>query len=170
MAGQPVAREMSPDGRWAYTLYGGGEETFIHALDTEGETAVCIDLEDIAPARHLPARPGGGPGDRRELDRARARRARWRTSTRRGFEVTERSSSEVVAAARRTTAAAPSAVAWAAIGAAALLLVGGAAALLCDVGRRRPDDVDEAALERLVPGRRRRSARREREREPEPVP
>ena len=49
MAGQPVAREMSPDGRWAYTLYGGGEEAFIHALDTEGETAVCVDLENIPP-------------------------------------------------------------------------------------------------------------------------
>ncbi|HEX6117292.1 MAG TPA: hypothetical protein VFY99_09335 [Solirubrobacterales bacterium] len=49
MAGQPVAREMSPDGRWAYTLYGGGEETFIHALDTEGETAVCVDIESIPP-------------------------------------------------------------------------------------------------------------------------
>ncbi|MQA74972.1 MAG: hypothetical protein GEU88_11630, partial [Solirubrobacterales bacterium] len=32
MTGQPVSRRYSPDGRWAYTLYGGGEETFIHAL------------------------------------------------------------------------------------------------------------------------------------------
>ncbi len=49
MSGQPVSREASPDGRWAYTLYGGGEETFIHALDTVGATAVCVDLEEIDP-------------------------------------------------------------------------------------------------------------------------
>ena len=36
MAGFPLARQTSPDGRWAYTLYAGGEETFIHALDTRG--------------------------------------------------------------------------------------------------------------------------------------
>lgn len=52
MTGQPVSRQASPDGRWAYTLYGGGEETFIHALDTTAATAVCVDLEQI-PARDL---------------------------------------------------------------------------------------------------------------------
>jgi hypothetical protein len=45
MTGQPVSREMSPDGRWAYTLYGGGEETFIHALDTKAGVAQCVDLD-----------------------------------------------------------------------------------------------------------------------------
>ena len=45
MAGLPMSRVLSPDGRWAYTLYGGGAETFIHALDTVGRTARCIDLE-----------------------------------------------------------------------------------------------------------------------------
>jgi hypothetical protein len=45
MGGLPVTREMSRDGRWAYTLYSGGSETFIHALDTVGRTAACIDLE-----------------------------------------------------------------------------------------------------------------------------
>jgi hypothetical protein len=49
MAGMPVSRQMSPDGRWAYTLYAGGEETFIHALDTEGATAVCVDLDEFDP-------------------------------------------------------------------------------------------------------------------------
>lgn len=43
MTGEPYARAMSPDGRWAYTLY-GGEETFVHALDTREAEAVCIDL------------------------------------------------------------------------------------------------------------------------------
>jgi len=50
MGGLPMTRVMSRDGRWAYTLYGGGTETFIHALDTEGQTAACIDL-DMLPAQ-----------------------------------------------------------------------------------------------------------------------
>ena len=45
MGGLPLTRTMSRDGRWAYTLYGGGEEMFIHALDTVGRTAACIDLD-----------------------------------------------------------------------------------------------------------------------------
>src|SRR5215213_6365245 len=49
MGGLPVARAVSLDGRWAYTLYGGGDETFIHALDTVGATAACIDL-DMLPS------------------------------------------------------------------------------------------------------------------------
>ena len=49
MGGLPMTRAMSRDGRWAYTLYGGGRETFIHALDTVGRTAACIDL-DMLPA------------------------------------------------------------------------------------------------------------------------
>jgi hypothetical protein len=43
LQGVPVTRVSSEDGRWAYTLY-TGEKPFIHALDTEGRTAVCIDL------------------------------------------------------------------------------------------------------------------------------
>jgi hypothetical protein len=43
LQGIPVTRVSSDDGRWAYTLY-SGDEPFIHALDTEGRTAVCIDL------------------------------------------------------------------------------------------------------------------------------
>jgi hypothetical protein len=45
MAGSPIRRATGADGRWAYTLYlaaGGG--AFIHALDTVGVRAVCIDL------------------------------------------------------------------------------------------------------------------------------
>jgi hypothetical protein len=53
MAGLPMTRALSRDGRWAYTLYGGGEETFIHALDTVGRTAACIDLEMIPPDSDL---------------------------------------------------------------------------------------------------------------------
>ncbi len=55
MGGVPMTRVMSRDGRWAYTLYGGGEETFIHALDTEGRTAACIDLDMLQPQGDLSA-------------------------------------------------------------------------------------------------------------------
>jgi hypothetical protein len=53
MGGLPMTRAMSHDGRWAYTLYGGGEEAFIHALDTAGRTAACIDLDMLAPDSDL---------------------------------------------------------------------------------------------------------------------
>jgi hypothetical protein len=50
MEGTPLARAMSPDGRWAYTLYdNNGTEFFIHALDTERGEARCIDLDGIEP-------------------------------------------------------------------------------------------------------------------------
>jgi hypothetical protein len=54
MTGQPVSRVTSPDGSVVYTLYGGGEETFIHALKTEIGQAECIDLEAIDPRRFNP--------------------------------------------------------------------------------------------------------------------
>ena len=45
MAGYPMTREVSADGRWHYTLYNGTEgHPFIHALDTTGPRAKCIDL------------------------------------------------------------------------------------------------------------------------------
>ncbi len=45
MRGSPITRTSSRDGRWAYTLYdGAGGEPFVHALDTAGRTARCIDL------------------------------------------------------------------------------------------------------------------------------
>jgi len=48
MRGLPQTRETSPDGRWAYTLYdGNGEHPFVHALDTVGRTAACIDLDAL---------------------------------------------------------------------------------------------------------------------------
>lgn len=48
MRGMPVTRATSPDGRFAYTLYdGAGEHPFIHALDTVGRTARCIDLHGL---------------------------------------------------------------------------------------------------------------------------
>jgi hypothetical protein len=48
LQGVPITRVQSGEGRWAYTLY-AGDEPFIHALDTEGRTAVCIDLPNLTP-------------------------------------------------------------------------------------------------------------------------
>jgi hypothetical protein len=45
MYGIPVSRVSSRDGRWHYTLYEAREHPFVHALDTVGRTAVCIDIE-----------------------------------------------------------------------------------------------------------------------------
>jgi hypothetical protein len=47
MSGVPVSRTTGPDGRWAYTLYQSAEHPFVHALDTERRTAVCIDLDHL---------------------------------------------------------------------------------------------------------------------------
>ncbi len=48
MTGKPVTRTMSPDGRWAYTLYQGSDEgPFVHALDTSGRSAKCVDLDGL---------------------------------------------------------------------------------------------------------------------------
>jgi hypothetical protein len=51
MRGLPQARLMSPDGRFAYTLYTGGKEPFIHDLDTVGRTAACLDLPPLPQAQ-----------------------------------------------------------------------------------------------------------------------
>jgi hypothetical protein len=75
MAGLPLARASSPDGRWAYTLYDGDGDTlydgkddvpFVHALDTVGRRAVCIDLPQLASMKqrhhyllHLQMRDAG---------------------------------------------------------------------------------------------------------------
>ncbi len=51
MRGNPLSRAVSPDGRWAYTLYDGGAAgPFVHALDTANATARCIDLDAMDPS------------------------------------------------------------------------------------------------------------------------
>jgi hypothetical protein len=56
MGGFPITRAVSPDGRWAYTLYdGAGKAPFVHALDTVDRTAACIDLDALAGNRRLNA-------------------------------------------------------------------------------------------------------------------
>jgi len=47
MRGFPVTREASADGVWAYTLYTGGQDPFVHALDTADGSALCIDLASV---------------------------------------------------------------------------------------------------------------------------
>jgi hypothetical protein len=51
MSGIPLARVSDSQGRWAYTLYDGAQHPFVHALDTEHRTAVCIDLDDVRSLR-----------------------------------------------------------------------------------------------------------------------
>ena len=66
MRGMPVTRASSPDGRFAYTLYdGAGRHPFVHALDTVGRTARCIDLHGLTGYEflselQLDVSPGGG--------------------------------------------------------------------------------------------------------------
>jgi hypothetical protein len=45
MAGSPIARVTN--GPWEYTLYDNAEEPFVHALDTAGQKAECIDLPQL---------------------------------------------------------------------------------------------------------------------------
>lgn len=55
MNGDPLTRTSSPDGRWAYTLYSGTEHPFVHALDTVGRDARCVDLDSLAGRKDLPS-------------------------------------------------------------------------------------------------------------------
>jgi hypothetical protein len=51
MTGFPINRVMSAGGRWAYTLYfRPSGAPFVHALDTTGRRAVCIDLPSALSA------------------------------------------------------------------------------------------------------------------------
>jgi hypothetical protein len=66
MQGSPVTRVSSPDGRWAYTLYTGSEERFVHALDTLRGRAVCVDLPQLEGLREpFQLRMGLGDGGRK---------------------------------------------------------------------------------------------------------
>ena len=54
MAGLPITRVTTVDGRFAYTLYdGAGKEPFIHALDTMNGEAKCIDLAALSGRQNL---------------------------------------------------------------------------------------------------------------------
>jgi hypothetical protein len=145
MYGAPITRAVSEDGRWAYTLYDGNEHPFIHALDTQSGSAVCIDLDQLEGDRNLyrfdlqPSLDGSTLGvvDRGEpvanVDLG-------------SFDVSEPAAP--AAAAPAQPADDGDGLPWALIaGGGALLVVAGA---LVAVRRRRPDRVDELELERLV--------------------
>jgi hypothetical protein len=63
MTGFPINRVMSADGRWAYTLYlRPSGVPFVHALDTAGRRAVCVDLPSLSNLDTGSAHLGLGPG------------------------------------------------------------------------------------------------------------
>jgi hypothetical protein len=148
MTGQPIARASSPDGHWAYTLYGGGEEAFIHALDTAGQTAVCVDLEQFGPQEVyrfgldvdsasgeiavLSGNLGGEP---------------VATVDPESFAVTLAPTQSSPTPSDGDEAGAGGSLAWLVIGTGAALL-GGTSFLLWH--RRRPDALEEEELTRLV--------------------
>jgi hypothetical protein len=51
MQGMPVSRTWKEG--WAYTLYGGNSRPFIHALNTRGIEAVCIDMPWLTSPKEL---------------------------------------------------------------------------------------------------------------------
>lgn len=51
MQGMPVSRTWKEG--WAYTLYGGNAKPFIHALNTRGIEAVCIDMPWASPPQRI---------------------------------------------------------------------------------------------------------------------
>jgi hypothetical protein len=59
MRGVPLTRVTSPDGRFAYTLYGEGAKPFVHALDTRGRSAACIDIPRIPNGAQMSLRLKG---------------------------------------------------------------------------------------------------------------
>ncbi len=146
MSGQPVARRTSPDGRWAYTLYAGGEETFIHALDTKGETAVCVDLEDISRQDMYMLRLNVDPGSGQitVLDQG----TPVAVVDPQTFAVSDPPQPELPDTSPADDSGGSSWIGWAAVS-GGLVLIGGLVAVLW--WRRRLDArVDEEALERLV--------------------
>jgi hypothetical protein len=164
MSGQPMARRMSPDGRWAYTLYAGGEETFIHALDTEGETAVCVDLEGIDRQDMYMLRLSVDPtsGQITVLDQG----SPVALVDPESFAVSDPPLPGRANAGADQDSGGTAWIGWAAVGGGALLI--GALALV--LWRRRPDaGVDEEAFERLVKIDADEREREETEAEPEPV-
>ena len=75
MNGMPFARASSPDGVWVYTLYGGAEHAFVHALNTERSQAICIGLPWSGKARGLGALRMAVRGDTLLLRRPRGSHA-----------------------------------------------------------------------------------------------
>jgi hypothetical protein len=139
MRGMPLTRATSADGRWAYTLYdGAGKHPFVHALDTVGRRAKCIDLPgnllgSSPDSFRLRVDPGGG-----RLVLTEYRKPLYTVDTH-TFRVSAVSHSH-----KTSDAADGDLITWPRAGAivAALLLLGGAVAV---VARRRIARVVERA-------------------------
>jgi hypothetical protein len=91
MRGVPFTRVTSPDGRYAYTLYAGGDKPFIHALDTMSRSAACIDIPPIPlndqislrlRGRRLTVLAGGSPISYVDAATRKVSKARQATSPR----------------------------------------------------------------------------------------
>jgi hypothetical protein len=160
MYGTPLTRATGVSGRWEYTLYDGAEHPFIHALNTQRGTAVCIDLDQLEGRNDLYRLDLQPSLDGSTLAVA-GRGAPVATVDLTSFEV-----SEPPVPAAEVTDAPDSAdgLSWALIAGGGALLIAVAGVL---VRRRCPDGVDEAELERLVAlGRDSRDDEEAREREP----
>jgi hypothetical protein len=135
MRGLPIARAISSDGRWAYTLYNGGgrvrDEAFIHILDTVDGVSHCINLPGISGREawnaQLELPPGGGA-----LNVLRGGRALASMDTR-TYAVTKPLRPERVSRASESDGGGASRLAMATIAAGVVLLAGAALA----VRRRR---------------------------------
>jgi hypothetical protein len=138
MRGNPLTRAISPDDRWAYTLYdGGGQKPFIHALDTSRATARCIDLDSLVGNRYLWRLRLHATGDGSAL------------------LIRDRAETELVVETKTFQVRAPGVIGvsragginWGVVGATstAVLLAAGALLLLV---RRRPSMVSSLALRR----------------------
>jgi hypothetical protein len=134
MRGFPLTRITSADGRWAYTLYdGGGNHPFVHALDTSGRTARCIDLDSLS------ARDLGTP--RLRLDRGGSRLVLGNGATpiafvdTNTFAVSEPTAEPATGSARATSA--DDGIATALLGAAGVAVLLAAGVLTVTLRRRR---------------------------------
>ena len=149
MGGLPQTRAMSPDGRWAYTLYDSqtrDRPPFIHALDTKTGSAACIDLEDglVDPKRlwRMTLEPSPDGSTLTVVDPRQGPTAVVDTET---FEVSEPPAQDASAGSASDSSGGTPwlPIALGALGAGGLLMVA--------VGRRRRSRaVDSEDLEQLV--------------------
>jgi hypothetical protein len=161
MYGTPFARATSAGGRWAYTLYESTERDhppFIHALDTQRGTAVCIDLDPLADHDNiyrLGLQPSADGSTLSVIERGEPV-AHVDLSS---FEVSEPAPPAPVAPPATDEG---DGLPWAPIAGSAALLIAAAALL---VKWRRPDRPGEIELDDLVDldGGREREETRERE-------